>query len=655
MIRVYGSGDSQERKAALRLAQKIRDAWPQIERSEKDEIHLVPQAKCLGQTIEDVDILLLARFDDRDLTLPAPSPDGQANTSVRMRVYSLCVAIEEKSHAASGVRFEGNKVSVRYNNKWSDASEQNAGQARSVKQYLRRCGIQVGWVSHLLLMSGISSDQAPDGFHNIVFSDTDWPTVLRLAAEQYEPVQSKAGNWYIDCARPESLEDLLRSVDVFTKPARPTRLDRSRMERITATVLKDQDYGNQFGQQLLVFRGRGGTGKTVRLLGIAHQLHREQAARVLILTWNKALVADIKRLLWLIGIGDDLSRRSVGILTVQSFMYRLLNALHIIDADTDDFLRGYDGYIGEAAQCVAAITQADREELFQQGRTAFTWDYIFIDEGQDWPMAERDILFSVYGPNNVVVADGMDQLVRQGEPCDWVRPVASSARQIVHLRKSLRLKRNICAFALRLMDELGYAEWDIEPQDEMTGGTVLVVEGKYSRSCHTMLMDRNREDNNEPIDTLFCVSPDMVREGGRERYSTLATRLSDWGYQCWDGVSGDVRSEYPTEVEQIRIVQYESCRGLESWLVVAFWIDRFFSRKYQEGLNLDLPRDLFTSPEELAKRYACQWLTIPLTRAIDTLVLHVDDEQSEFKSALRRVAEELPDVVEWRSATTETE
>ncbi|HAZ27663.1 TPA: RNA helicase, partial [Candidatus Acetothermia bacterium] len=78
------------------------------------------------------------------------------------------------------------------------------------------------------------------------------------------------------------------------------------------------------GSQLLLFRGRGGAGKTVNLLRVAHHLYQEKRARVLILTYNKALVADIARLFAIMGIRDGLETQRISIQQIQSYVSDLL-------------------------------------------------------------------------------------------------------------------------------------------------------------------------------------------------------------------------------------------------------------------------------------------------------------------------------------------
>ena len=49
--------------------------------------------------------------------------------------------------------------------------------------------------------------------------------------------------------------------------------------------------------------------------------------------------------------------------------------------------------------------------------------------------------------------------------------------------------------------------------------------------------------------------------------------------------------------------------------------------------------------------FAARWLMIPLTRAIDTLVIQVQSENHIVTKALRQVADERPELIEWHDFT----
>lgn len=212
------------------------------------------------------------------------------------------------------------------------------------------------------------------------------------------------------------------------------------------------------------------------------------------------------------------------------------------------------------------------------------------------------------------------------------------------------MKAALAHFANALAEELGLGGWHVEANHDAPGGRVIVVEGDYfaSRDLHDRLMRANEMDGNQPVDGLVCVPPALViREEGRGIRSVAAEKLTGWGHAVWDGVSTEVRDSYATSTQQVRVVQYDSCRGLEGWLVIALGIDEFFRYKEQSWQPPAGQEAPYSDDPAARNRFASRWLMIPLSRAVDTLVLEVEAERSRLKEALQRVADRHPDFVEW--------
>ena len=47
------------------------------------------------------------------------------------------------------------------------------------------------------------------------------------------------------------------------------------------------------------------------------------------------------------------------------------------------------------------------------------YDYALVDEGQDWPTDERDLLVALFSHKNLIVAEGMGQFVRSSTQANW--------------------------------------------------------------------------------------------------------------------------------------------------------------------------------------------------------------------------------------------
>jgi hypothetical protein len=268
------------------------------------------------------------------------------------------------------------------------------------------------------------------------------------------------------------------------------------------------------------------------------------------------------------------------------------------------------------------------------------WDTVMVDESQDWPEDERDILYALYDFRKFVVADGVDQMVRSQAKTDWRHHLDHADTQVISLRKSLRLKENICRFVTDFAGVIDY-NWDVEPEPQSWGGRVIVVVGKdgLTKRFHEELFQKVKEDGNELVDMLFCVPPSWAKSSpeSNQKISQPGRIFHDWGYKVWDAVDDSIRKDYPTELEQLRIVQYDSCRGLEGWAVVNYALDRFFQYKLKSTDVTIEQEDIFQDEDKVKLMLAKQWLMIPMTRAIDTLVLHVESTDSFVGAALREM------------------
>ena len=188
------------------------------------------------------------------------------------------------------------------------------------------------------------------------------------------------------------------------------------------------------------------------------------------------------------------------------------------------------------------------------------WDLLLIDELQDWPVTERNLIYELYGYERVIIADGVDQFVRGVERIDWREGIGADRSQIVPLRKSLRLKASLCQMVGHFAEEIEFANWNLQPQPESHGGRVIVVTGDaMSKRFHSRLAATAKDDGNKPIDTLLCVPPSWVETSsdGKSRYSRVAAQYKAWGLECWDAVDPQERDAYPTSVDKYRIVKYE--------------------------------------------------------------------------------------------------
>jgi hypothetical protein len=299
------------------------------------------------------------------------------------------------------------------------------------------------------------------------------------------------------------------------------------------------------------------------------------------------------------------------------------------------------------------MSRSDLFETTHEMSQDVAWDFVMIDEAQDWPRDERDMIYRLYGHEHVVLADGVDQLIRSDRQTDWREHLDRSSTQVVTLHRSLRMKSSLCDFVLAFAEEMNILDWDLQPEPDVHGGRVIIVLGKsLDKRMVDDLYQQAAEDGNNQIDMLFCV-PGIQRDVANQNGSLpspLAQEMVSWGHAVWDGAVNDLRQSFPTDIHQFRIIPYDSCRGLEGWTAVCYRLDDLYDAKCKPsaaptpsaGMQSD---NTVLTDTELA--LAQRWLLIPLTRAIDTLVLHVADKDHYVAGILRKLKTAFPDTIEW--------
>jgi hypothetical protein len=661
MIELLGSKEGREYKAALKLCDLLLESWPWLETDPHSDAKIIVGVQCHGQSHRDLDIVLLGSFSERAVFSPFVSfstLQGTLKKPDTVRVNSLCLVIEVKDHDLASVEFTGTRLDVLYtgsgHTRWHSVTDQSEGQKYALKRYLEHNRVNPPYITNLIWLPNVANADLPRRPHNILGGNSSWDLFLNVVMQLAMP-RFYNGEWLIGAISNEQSSELGAAVNVLTRKIEPTSLDRAKMDQVCRAAVR-ADWVSFVGNKQVTFHGRGGAGKTVILLRLAWKIYQERQARVLLLTYNKALVADLRRLFTLMNLSDDIGRNTIQIQTVHSFFHSALQGLNVLSKD-DDFLTNYEKFVGEALSYLESetITQADIDKLAQDRTNAFTWDYIFIDEAQDWFEEERDLLRRLYPPNTFVIADGGDQLVRRDASCNWREGLLANAHQTIKLKKSLRMKAGLTRFVTAFASFIGTG-WEAEPNIEAPGGKIIIVEGDYFKhsELHEELVRETFAAGNYPIDMLICVPPSSVEHdsAGDNSNSFAGRTLVNRGSEVWDGVSVEVRDSYPTSINQLRIVQYDSCRGLEGWTVINLGLDEFYEHKRRiwHIPNSSEPGVLRDDPAQ-AHRYAARWLMIPLTRAIDTLVIQIDSTSSPIGTALKKAAELCSDSVLWKTNT----
>lgn len=647
MIELIGIEGSREFEAARALRDAFIAQWPGIDETSPDEDHvkIAANTKLSGSQVSDIDIVVAVRLTRSRFFVvrrPVKERDGPHVSGVKVRVKNFVCALELKSQDSSGISISGDEVNVRYDGQWKSATEQNVKQAHALKRYFSnqhldcfvyRCVILEG-IDHLPKVGG---QPKPDA--GTVAGGFSVGELLCAMAGVYGLDKHK-DEYSISSGRPDVIAKTMGS-PIF-KQIVPSRLDRIKMDRIAARKGLAVDVASKLGSQRVHVRGHGGTGKTVMMLQAAHEAYERHGKRTLVLTYNVALAADIRRILALLGVPSAGEGGGVEVRTAMSFVYSWLNKL---GTSTSREVGSYEEYEQDCQDCLdlvagGAILRTDIDAIIDADQDKYEFDAIIVDEAQDWPQPEARLLAALYGGERISIADGREQILR-GRPTDWSRTLASGQQAVDYsLSRCLRMKKNLGTFANAVAARTGL-NWQVDPNDEAAGGKVVILSGSFGddRLLLDQLISEAKKAGNDLVDFLNCVPASSVRVEGDARKSELGTKLERAGFQTWDAVDERVRQDFPRSSDVFRVLQYESNRGLEGWTTILDGFDEAIAQRMSWELKrLRDSDEPAVDPARRARLAAWRWAMISLTRPIDTLVITLRDVGSEPSKLLIDVA-----------------
>ncbi len=652
-VSVYGADkDSDEYRSALKLKSIIQDGMPN---AAIGEVVLFSSATLYGQTVKDVDIVMLGELGN--FSLECDFVESAGNEAKRIRdkvdVRSFCTVIEVKRHDISGIVLQGTDFYVKYGQSLHCVTDQSNKQKISARNFFVSALSFSPFITNIIWFIQASSDDISalttnEGRRlpsNVLGADFEFKELLRHIIMQKQPFKMR-GRYVFDSNYGScNVEDFHKALLLFSRSKESMgELTRKRIEMITSQSFSNNELVDSAGK-LSIYRGRAGTGKTVGLIQTAIRLVDEEQMRVLLLTYNRALVSDIRRLFALADLPDMFEERCVCVNTMQSFFFHLVNrTLYDCKMNGDKFLDNYDAVLKEMYEFIIDGDTAGLVKEAVSSDETLNWDYVLIDEAQDWSEIERDIILNLFENGRVIVADGGNQFVRRGQICDWS---AVKDRHNIKLKYCLRQKENIVAFLnvySRIMEMSG---GKIISNGKLPGGRVCIISDDQIYEMHKKEMKMLSERGNIAYDMLYLVPHTLVEKKSGQTRFRMTREFEKEGIFFWDGTNSDNRNNYSTANDEVRLLQYDSARGLEGWTVVCIDFDVFIDEKEREYTDTGVDSLLLESPEEKKKKYLYNWAMIPLTRAIDTLVITVKDIDSPTGMLLKEIAAECKDYVSW--------
>lgn len=654
------AGDTREEEAVETLRNSLEREFKDIP-SSNGRICLLTNITFGGGSSGEIDILMLCDLSGVTFNLYDPDDQEQKNVVVQR----LCYILEVKDHDYNGIEILNNGFNVKYDGVWHPVSSQSRKQRFDLKQYLGR---QLGYspfIYNYIWFREITGNEldsvvirAKDG---ISYDDNALPKSFSFKKLVQKTIYVTPGSvswnkerttgWMSCCSGVDFVSDISKHFTqrkVVVGQLTQNRLNLLSMKEASIEI-KDINSNN-----LTLFEGRAGTGKTIKLLQVAIK-YKNQGKRCILLTFNHALISDINRILFLSGIYSKPDKPTVTTDTLHSFFMELMVLLGIrnnkIVNDTDEYFNK-TGYINELKETYDYITEClSKTELktFKDHSDYIDWDYILVDEAQDWLEIEKDILYAIYGPERIVVADGVDQFMRSDYKIDWSDGVINDIN-----RKNdeicLRQKPNLVKFVNGFAQEVGLGDWHVEKNDHYNGGRVIVVQS-YNTDLHIELLNDGEKANAVPYDMLFLVPPQDVNDGHFVKYELYKQNR----IFLFDGTNPDNREYFSLDNSLCRLYPYDSCRGLEGWSVICYDFDLLIKKKHEIFVsklqNGEMPCYMGASIPETANIMTYMWALMPLTRAIDTLVITLSDPNCGIGKILHKMNQDkrhYDGIIEWR-------
>lgn len=635
-----------ECSAALELKELLSQAMPA---KATGNIYIGYGLTLCGQEVRDIDIAIFGEL--KDCYLPEFYTNNPQYPKKGLVVKDFCVVLELKEAPIGKVNFSHTHFFVTYKNGPKDVTAQSEKQRYAMSNYLAPlCGTDV-YVANAIWFKDISENDFvkfktgnPVGAFPSSFNFTSF---IKTVINQGITPRYNSDN---RCYELSSCFDCGYMVDIKKKLFEERRVcseyTRRKLEAITQKNIDVYLSNIKLGDEKVILRGKAGTGKTFMLLQAALKLaNAESGKRCLLLTYNQALVSDIRRLLHYLEIPDGIDSYTVQIQTMHSFFMQMMETIGIfikgITASNRFNEREYNKCFNELFGYVKDLMDAnDIKVLKDDNHIAIDWDYILIDEAQDWDPKEKTLLEKVYGEERLIIADGELMFIRSSKNLNW-------GGKPHNLSIGRRQKSILVKFINILAEEMGI-NWKQDGSNAINGGRVI-IKPNYKPDYHRELEGYCKEQQCENYDMLFLVPPAMVEHDDQGSHFKNIKKWEQADIKIFDGTNPKLREQYSTDVNECRLYQYESCRGLEGWVVVCLQFDKLIKYKKEHFSEFETEASSLAleSKEEKLKKYLWMWTMMAFTRAIDTLVITIKEPSSEIGKILKRVAEKHPDIVTW--------
>lgn len=672
MIKILNSENKTDKRAAEQIKNMMLKLWPDLEDDKNSNVQFHCSTQTPAGKTRDIDLTIILNFSEPKILKPTWIKNVGTNYSFlkEIQVKNLCMAVEVKPQDPKDIKIIDGNIFVEYNGHKKNVKEQSEKQKFSLQSSF---GKDSPFVTRLIYLMSARENNFPKNIKPqfcACMRDSNFEDIIQIAMTQKAPLLKNNGRTAIfESGKELSIKNALDS-DMF-KTIEVSKLTKQKVDQITKLTSRlpnRKDWMKNLGKKQIILRGRGGTGKTYQMLSWAYEEYIENNKKSLFITYNHALAANIRILID--AMDKNKGGSGVEIITIQALMAKIANLIDFelrFDKErkkyASDLLDIYNEIAEDPLSPIEDVSYSEfwldilENKIDDELASLLSVDYVFVDEGQDVKPAEASIIQLIFGLNKIVVSYGINQYTRdffnidyEELDFDWsIRKKGNFPENLVArhtLRTVMRLSENLNAFVELLNDKLGIEDLDVRPSDQFLGGKVIVYEGNLMQDKKTTseIFNNAYEEGCSNSDILFCV------QSQKGRYEDLKDYCKEQQIPVWDGTLEEIRMEHIPKADEVRVVQYQSSRGLEGWSVVCLDFEHFWGKIYTHVID---KLDVFASSSksksnELLKRQIINWLMIPLTRPMKTLYIQIESRYSEIGKVLYEMHEELDGIIEWK-------
>lgn len=602
---------SDEVKQAINLANLLENS---LSKSLRGDIYIMPSMTCPKARNKDLDLVVwIDMKDEIDINIKSGVQGSTLPINRNVKIKDALFVFEVKSHNEySSIKIENQKIHCLYPEGFHDVTSQSNGQKIALIDFMNERANRCPFVVNLIWLHRTDASIHYDSHqvYNVIWGQPTLNRIFEVVFSNNLPKLKDDLPYYRSSSNDKIASDTSTFFEVLRKNSAEGigRISRKKVHELIQKDISEfeRNYFNGIGSKLTTIHGNPGTGKTIHLIHLAKNLHQKRDLKCIILTFNKALQQDIKRLLYYSGLAEA---TQIDIKTFDAFVYKCLQEYPDETNEAPDF----KAFTNKLYDLIEEVESP--RELFNFPQK---YDCVLIDEGQDWSDIKKQIVFKLFGHQYTVVAIGENQMVESDVNQDWSKGFKRDEKQKFTLEVSNRNKVNIVDF-LSLLGE-SY-NWELINNKKLTGGKVIVTTN-YNYNFHSELIKDLQENKNSFYDMMFL-------GGTNEKMDEIENIINSFGHKVFVANRKENRNQmFP--MDQFRVISYQACRGLEAWIVVCFEWDEFI-------LQLMKVHQLDTIQNAIES-----FNLIVMTRAIDTLVITLKDPNSEVSQQLIKTARQNP-------------